>query len=326
MKNVWKTMLAGTAISSILFMTVNVEAASYTVQKGDTLTKIAKAHNTTTQQLKQINKLTSDQIYIQQKLIVATKDDNVTTNTSKTEEKKVEAKQTSTYLVVRGDNLTKIAQKYNTSVALLKQWNKLTSDSLLIGQKLKVGQGSTAVTTATTTTKSINEHQTTESTMTEKAEVAVNHNETIDEKIAKQLAEEQEITEEISSQSAEKYAQALQIARQLIGIPYQYGGNTPEGFDCSGFVNYLYNEVGIELTRKSSLMFFEQDTTKVKEPVPGDLVFFKNTFIPDISHMGIYIGNNEFIHASSTGIAIGNVTTKYWSQRFVAYKRFNSVK
>ena len=63
MNNTWKTLLVGAAISSILFTTANVKAASYTVQKGDTLTKIAKAHNTTTQQLKQWNKLNSDYLF-----------------------------------------------------------------------------------------------------------------------------------------------------------------------------------------------------------------------------------------------------------------------
>lgn len=82
MKNGWKVMLAGVAVSSIVFVASTVEAASYTVEKGDTLTKIAKAHNTTIQQLKQWNNLSNDQIYIQQKLIIASI--NKVTPTNKT--------------------------------------------------------------------------------------------------------------------------------------------------------------------------------------------------------------------------------------------------
>ena len=330
MNNTWKTMLAGAAISSILFTTANVEAASYTVQKGDTLSKIAKAHNTTTQQLKQWNKLNSDFLYINQKLAIASTV-TLATTTKKMEDKKVEVKPTTTYTVVKGDNLTKIAKKYNTTIALVKQWNKLTSDSLFVGQKLTMEEQAATLATPSSTLETNN--VTTQSTSsngqvvkTENKEQPVIKSVTVDEKIAKQLASEEEIKENISSETATKYTQIVQLANQSMGIPYKYGGNTIEGFDCSGFVSYIYNEIGINLTRKSSLMYFEQDTTKVKEPVPGDLVFFKNTFIPDISHMGIYIGNNEFIHASSTGIAIGNVTTKYWSERFVAYKRLNVLK
>ena len=332
MKNTWKTMLAGAAISSILFTTANVEAASYTVQKGDTLSKIAKAHNTTTQQLKQWNKLNNDFLSINQKLVVASTA-TVATTSKKIEDKKVDVKPTTTYTVVKGDNLTKIAKKYNTTVALVKQWNKLTTDALFVGQKLTMEQAATVATTSTTsesnkvTTQSISSNgQAGNVVKTAIKEEAVTNNETVDEKIAKQLASEEEIKENVSSETATKYTQILQLAKQSMGIPYRFGGNTVEGFDCSGFVSYIYNAIGINLTRKSSLMYFEQDTTKVKDPVPGDLVFFKNTFIPDISHMGIYIGNNEFIHASSTGIAIGNVTTKYWSERFVAYKRLNVLK
>ena len=73
-------------------------------------------------------------------------------------------------------------------------------------------------------------------------------------------------------------------------------------------------------------MYFEEDTIKVKNPLPGDVVFFKNTIIPTISHMGIYIGNDEFIHAGTNGIAIANLNTKYWSERFVAFKRLNALQ
>ncbi|AWE06368.1 peptidoglycan endopeptidase [Lysinibacillus sp. 2017] len=334
MKNVWKTIIAGAVISSILVTSANVEAASYTVQKGDTLTKIAKAHNTTAQQLKQLNKLTGDLIYTNQKLVVASMNHTTSPNKveeKKTEDNKVEVSKSITHTVVKGDNLTNIAKKYNTTIVLLKQWNKLKTDALFVGQKLTIEQPTSAVAPAiptkeTTKPNTVVKEEIIESTVADKVEAVIEFNETADEKIAKVLASEKEITATISNETASKYGQLLQIAQQSLGIPYKYGGTTIEGFDCSGFVNFVYNAVGIEQTRKSSLMYFEQDTTKVKDPVPGDLVFFKNTFIPNISHMGIYIGNNQFIHAGSTGIAIGDVTTKYWSERFVAFKRLNSIK
>ena len=195
MNNTWKTMMAGAAISSILFTTANVEAASYTVQKGDTLSKIAKAHNTTTQQLKQWNKLNSDFLYINQKLAIASTA-TLATTTKKVEDKKVEVKPTTTYTVVKGDNLTKIAKKYNTTIALVKQWNKLTSDSLFVGQKLTMEEQAATLATPSSTLETNN--VTTQSTSsngqvvkTENKEQPVIKSVTVDEKIAKQLASEE---------------------------------------------------------------------------------------------------------------------------------------
>lgn len=342
MKNVGKVVFASTALSFMLFSASIVEAAPYTVQKGDTLTKIAKAHNTTLQQLKQWNKLSNDQIYIEQKLIVAAntrltasskvEDTKVVSNKvelKKVEPKKVELENPTAYTVQKGDNLTKIANKHNITVASLKQWNKLPSDAIYVGQKLTIELQANSVTAITPSVKPPSlqvKEEIVEEIVPEKLEAVNEFKVTVDEMIVQQLASENEITTNPSTQAQILYEQVVQIAQQSLGIPYKFGGTTIEGFDCSGFVNYVYSAVGIDLVRKSSLMYFEQDTTKVAEPVPGDIVFYKNTFIPAISHMGIYIGNDEFIHAGSNGIAIGNVKAKYWEERFVAYKRLNSIQ
>jgi peptidoglycan DL-endopeptidase LytE len=340
MKNRWKTMLMGAAFSAVL-VAPTVDAATYTVQKGDTLTKIAKAHSTTIQQLKQWNSLTGDQIYINQKLTVSSiineakpvtvtpvasskPGQTVTVTPAPTQTKPTTTEQVKiTYTVVKGDNLTKIAAKYGVKVADLKQWNTLKSDAIFVGQKLTI---ETKTTSTTSPNKEVTVPDTSASTGTSKAPVETNTQNSVDEAIAKQLASEVEITVLASAALKTKYEQVIVIANSSLGIPYKYGGSTIDGFDCSGFVSFVYNTVGIELPRKSSLMYFEQDTTKVKSPEIGDVVFFKNTNIATISHMGIYIGNDEFIHASTTGVAIANLKTKYWSERFVAFKRFNGLQ
>ena len=303
MKKAIKVALAGAVMSGVFFAAPTADAASYTVQKGDTLSKIAKAHNTTIQQLKQWNKLAGDQIYIAQSLVVVSKPSkNKVTAISVVEEKE----QTPvSHTVVMGDTLTKIAKKYQTTVANLMQWNKLKSDSIKINQKLAIHAGQ--VSAEAPTAKAV--------------EAVITFKETADAVIEKQLNNELAASVAVSKSSNDLYALAIDIAEKAIGIPYKYGGNTVEGFDCSGFVSYVYNNAGIQLDRKSSLQYFEQDTLKVEKPVPGDIVFFKNTFIPTISHMGIYIGEDQFIHAGSKGITISNVNEKYWAERFVAYKR-----
>lgn len=314
MKNVLKVALVGTAISGILLAAPTAEAASYTVQKGDTLSKIAKAHNTTIQQLKQWNYLTEDQIYIEQTLIIAsTTGNNKGTAQSVNEEKKTPISKKASHKVVKGDNLTKIAKKYNTSVANLQKWNNLNDDLIKVGQTLAIHKDVSSIIIE-------------EAPNASAVEADINFKQNADKVIEQQLNNEQTLSTKPTVTSEALYAQVIEIAQQAIGIPYKYGGNTREGFDCSGFINYVYNTAGLEMTRKSSLQYFEQDTTKVDTPVPGDVVFFKNTYIPTISHMGIYIGNDQFIHAGSKGIAISSVNEAYWKERFVAYKRLNTVK
>ncbi|MBD8031447.1 MULTISPECIES: C40 family peptidase [Solibacillus] len=316
----WKVMLTGIVFSTAVLVAPTVEAApSYSVKKGDTLTKIAKAHNTTINHLKQWNKLSEDRIYIAQKLVVTPIKNTVTTSgTSKVTaisvvEEKVEVPQKSFHTVVKGDNLTKIAKKYNISVGNLKQWNQLNSDAIKVGQKLAIEVAA-------------NKDLAVEAPTATNVEAVINFKQTADEAIEKQLSREVALPSTVSHHTEALYTQAIAIANGTLGTPYKYGGTTIEGFDCSGFVNFVFNSVGIPMDRKSSLMYFEQDTSKVVQPVPGDLVFFKNTFIPTISHMGIYLGNDEFIHAGSKGITISNINEKYWSERFVAYKRLNNLK
>ncbi|WP_339175245.1 NlpC/P60 family protein [Solibacillus sp. FSL R5-0691] len=333
MNKKWKVVLTGLTFSLALFVAPDAEASTYTVKHGDTLTKIAKAHNTTINQLKQWNNLSQDRIFIAQKLVVApaksavnavskspavTKTATVTTAPKTTAvsvvEEKVERPQnTVSHTVIKGDNLTKIAKKYSISVASIKQLNNLKSDAIKVGQKLTISQQAT-------------KDLAVEAPSAKTVEAEINFSQTADEAIEKQLKKEVALPGKVSQQTERLYGQAIQAANAVLGTPYKYGGTTIEGFDCSGFVNYIFNSVGVQMDRKSSLMYFEQDTTKVTQPVPGDLVFFKNTFIPTISHMGIYLGNDEFIHAGSKGITISNVQEKYWAERFVAYKRLNNLK
>ena len=311
--------------SSFFFGTViapTVEATStYLVKEGDTLFKIAKSHNTTIHQLKQWNELASDRIYIAQKLVVTpstpitnTAQLNKVAATNTVVPASVEIPQTANiHTVIKGDTLTKVAQKYNVPVGNLKQWNGLMSDTIFVGQKLSIGQRDEKDLATEAPTASV-------------VEAVIQFKQTADEAIEKQLNSEIALAASVSAPTRDLYTQAIQIANAAIGTPYKYGGTTLDGFDCSGFVNYVYNLAGIPMDRKSSLMYFGQDTTKVAQPVPGDFVFFKNTFIPTISHMGIYIGNDEFIHAGSKGVTISNVNEKYWAERFVAYKRMTNLK
>jgi hypothetical protein len=114
----------------------------------------------------------------------------------------------------------------------------------------------------------------------------------------------------------------IKIAEDQLGVPYNMGGTTRNGFDCSGFVQYVFNKVDIDLPRTTGDQYRVGETVTKKDLEPGDMVFFKNTYKQGISHSGIYIGHNDFISAtSSKGIAIDSLDNSYWSPKFVAGKR-----
>lgn len=110
---------------------------------------------------------------------------------------------------------------------------------------------------------------------------------------------------------------------QYLGIPYQWGGTTTAGFDCSGFVYYLYSTHGVSITRSTSTQMYTWGTSvEVDQLMPGDLVFYALTGTGQVSHVGLYLGNGQFISAlSSKGIAIQSLTNSYWASHYVGAKR-----
>ena len=113
----------------------------------------------------------------------------------------------------------------------------------------------------------------------------------------------------------------LKTAAQYKGVPYVFGGTTPRGFDCSGYVQYVFAKNGIRLTRTADTQAREGKFVSKKNLKPGDLVFF-TTYEPGASHVGIYAGNNLFWNAtSSRGIMLSNLTDSYWGPRYYTARR-----
>ncbi|HEY4552410.1 MAG TPA: C40 family peptidase [Bacillaceae bacterium] len=125
-------------------------------------------------------------------------------------------------------------------------------------------------------------------------------------------------------QEANAAANGSSIAAQgkkYLGVRYVYGGMSPKGFDCSGFVAYTFKQKGITLPRTSATMYKKGKSVSKSQLREGDLVFFK-TGKSGVSHVGIYIGNNKFIHSAGKGVAITNINDPYyWKSRYVGAKR-----
>jgi cell wall-associated NlpC family hydrolase len=113
-------------------------------------------------------------------------------------------------------------------------------------------------------------------------------------------------------------------ALSLVGVPYRYGGQSPDtGFDCSGLVQYLYNEVwGLALPRRAQDMSRVGSAVGRHELTAGDLVFF-DTLREPYSHVGIYLGNHKFVHAPSSGgrVEVVVMTDRYWVRRYNGARR-----
>ncbi|HDR7377456.1 MULTISPECIES: C40 family peptidase [Bacillus] len=107
-------------------------------------------------------------------------------------------------------------------------------------------------------------------------------------------------------------------AQQYLGMPYVWGSASPSkgGFDCSGFISYIFG-VG-----RQDVNGYWNSVSKVSSPQPGDLVFFQGTYKAGPSHIGIYVGNGQMIHASDKGIAYGDINSSYNKKHFLGYGRF----
>jgi cell wall-associated NlpC family hydrolase len=115
---------------------------------------------------------------------------------------------------------------------------------------------------------------------------------------------------------------AASLARKQVGAPYRYGGSSPSGFDCSGLVHYVYGKLGVNLPRKSREMARVGQQVPVHALLPGDLLFFRINR-NRVSHVGIYIGNDKFVHATKSGDPVrrDSITNPWWRKRFMVGRR-----
>ena len=122
----------------------------------------------------------------------------------------------------------------------------------------------------------------------------------------------------------ESLSEVLQTALAFLGTPYRNGGSDPSGFDCSGFVQYVFARHGTPLPREVRTQYQQGRTIDLDKVKPGDLVFFE-TVSRGASHVGIALGNGRFVHApSSRGVVrVEPYTASYWARRFVGARRID---
>ena len=134
----------------------------------------------------------------------------------------------------------------------------------------------------------------------------------------------------IPKKSNPKVDAIISYAKTFLGVPYRYGGSTPSGFDCSGFINYIFGNFGFSLVRSSYALAEIGETIALSEIQPGDLMFFKGSNVnsTSVGHVAMVIDvtadDIKFIHSANGGVQITNFkTSKYYIQRYVKTKRLD---
>ncbi|KIL46634.1 hypothetical protein KP77_27610 [Jeotgalibacillus alimentarius] len=302
-------------------------AEIYTVKAGDSLSKIAMTHGVTVPDLVTWNKLPTKKIMVGQQLTVRYKK---ASSPSPVEEKPLNH----TYTVKAGDSLSKIASQYKVTIQQLIDWNKLSSTIIYVDQQLIIHSGGSVQPPTDAGNADLYKVKSGDTLF----QIALKYNVKMNELLKWNNLKSPRIfvnqTLHVKKPEGpthvvkppvevpEKASDVIEIAMQQIGVPYVWAGNTPNGFDCSGFIHYVMNEAGHSMSRHNTQGFYDR-SYEVSKPVPGDLVFFEDTYKPGISHMGIYIGNNQMIHAADNiGVIISSLDNVYWKKHFESFKRF----
>lgn len=242
---------------------------------------------------------------------------------------------TDIHTVKPGDTLWKIASHHKLTVDELKSMNNLTNDSIKINQELIVSPKLTntkkPAAPAKSPTKpkvSVGQAVSKDKTATSSINSWTNANvQASPPKVnePKPTAPKAPVAKPIAPSNSAIQAAAVDVSLPLLDTPYVWAGVTEEGFDCSGFIYYVFNKAGLALPRLDTIGMFNH-SSEVAEPVPGDLVFFENTYREGISHAGIYLGEGKFIHAGTKKVEISSVDFPYWQEKFVGYKRFHLIQ
>lgn len=222
------------------------------------------------------------------------------------------------YVTVQsGDTLWGISRRYKVPLSSLEQWNHLSVDSILqTGQRIQMFSppgGSSSRSVQQTPSPSLQ-------TMSVKATVQT----------PSSLSRSKS---SISSRSESTVAnmaggvfgmQIVRYAERFLGVPYRWAGGSPStGFDCSGLVQFVFAHFGVSVARSSYAQFQTGSVVYRSNLLPGDLVFF-DTDGPGASHVGIYVGNQQFISASGTAVSKSSLNQPYWADHYLGARRFRA--
>ncbi len=258
------------------------------VRKGDTLISIAKKYGTTVNELRSANNLKKGKLKVGQQISIKSK-----------------KHAPNTYVARKGDTVRKVARRFGLSADDLKEINGLKGNALKAGQKIYLAKRNAEMKEETSNAYDISAEKATPAVTTARLEEV------------KELSTSEEVLADLSIQE-----RLILFAKKMLHLPYRFGGNGAFGLDCSAYVQKVYSFIGQDIPRSAREQFNLGEPIDKNDLITGDLVFFR-TYASFPSHVGIYLGNNLFIHASSLSkkITIDSLESPYYFRRFIGAKR-----
>jgi len=295
-------------IPSIVFA-----AKTHKVKKNETLTSVAKKYHVSINSLKEANNRLNSSIKPGDILVIPPR------TASAPSAKESTTASAATYKVRKGDTIKTIARKTGVSVARLKSLNGIGKSKLRAGQIL-----------------ALREVDTERSDSSGAAQVAAKPtlryadllNEKEYEQTLSELLEQDGVNlgvargTDVQADQADNVKLLKTKAFGFLGTRYRFGGSSRSGLDCSAFVQKVFNEMDVNLPRTAREQYERGEVVSQGDMQKGDLIFFR-TYASFPSHVGIYLGNNRMIHASSRDrrVVISSVDTPYYRSRFIGAKR-----
>lgn len=297
-------VLSGLFVVFLLVFYTTAIAKSYTVKKGDNLLTIAKRTGTSVDVIKKNNHLVSNKLRPGQVLQISSGKAEPSTSASSDSARTKSRPSSYSYKIKKGDTLATISQKTGVPVKHIAALNKVNSRNLRVGHNLVLAKSNPTIVPAT-----IDE---------EDGELEDDEEELTSAGPSGELLDDAQSNHELLGKwgSADERKLFVRVATGFLGAPYRMGGATVKGIDCSAFVRKMYEFFDIALprtAREQSAVGVRIDRNQLEE---GDLVFFRTK--KPIGHVGIYIGNNQFLHASykSKAVRIDSLEQPYFQKRF----------
>ncbi|MRR53268.1 MAG: peptidoglycan endopeptidase [Deltaproteobacteria bacterium] len=300
------TRIIGIAMLLITFPSLAIAAKTHIVKKNDSLYSLSKRYHVSVQAFKSANNLVSSHLKLGEKLVVPPRSSSTAQSHSKIK--------VSVYKVRKGDTLTRIARKTGLSVAELKRINGISAKSLKPGKMLSLRESEPVQEVAKKPVRSYTVRNT-ELFSTEEYERTLAELTDSDPEKTVDLGKDLELTTDASKR-------LKKTAFSFLGTRYRFGGSSRSGLDCSSFVQHVFRDLDIQLPRTAREQFHTGEPVNTYQLQKGDLVFFR-TYASFPSHVGIYLGDNKMIHASSRDhkVVISSINTPYFRSRYIGAKR-----
>lgn len=283
---------------------------TYTVQKGDTVFGIAAKTGVTPDALKAANLLKNNNLKTNQVLVIPSSKSGKTVASKPSSKPRAEI-----YSVKKGDTLAGISRQTGISVSEIRELNRMQGNALKVGQRLALKKPGVQI-------ASVEPFELSKNGIDPGLELE-------EEDEADDLLTPEEAWAEIERRkqdnaallgkwnNPEEQKLLVKVAMGFLGAPYRLGGSSVTGIDCSAFVKKIYQFFNIELPRTAFEQYHVGMRVARNDLTEGDLIFFKTR--KPVGHVGIYIGNNQFVHAASRkkGVRVDDLNQPYYDRRFI---------